>query len=235
MRPPNPEFLALARSWMPDPAHVLLRFIWLAYEDMRASSPHVDGRDLERSITQLLEPRVRDAMTGDEPFYVQHGPFERETMKAPPAQPPEYDLAFVFRADERVMWPMEAKVLETPRSLAAYVRDIECEFLTCRYAPFSASGGMLGYLLAGKPEDAFVAIAERLGCTLGPIPEHPERPNRVSRHARTVPSGKRYPVEFDCFHVVLEFPGLTRWVSCVTDAEETRVRSGPASPPTPGA
>ena len=195
---------------MQNPAQTLLGFIWLAYEDMRASPPHVDGWDLERSITQLLEPRVRDVMTGDEPFYVQHGPFERETMKAPPAQPPEYDLAFVFRADERVMWPMEAKVLETPRSVAAYVRDIKCEFLTCRYAPFSNSGAMLAYLLAGKPNDAFVAIAAKLGRTLRPVPEHPERPNRVSQHARTVPSGKRYPIEFDCFHLILEFPDLSR-------------------------
>ena len=210
MRQPDPEFLALARAWMQTSARTLLGFVWLAYEDMKASPPCVDGQDLERSITQLLEPRVREAMTGDEPFYVQHGPFERETMKAPPAQPPEYDLAFVFRADERIMWPLEAKVLETPRTVAAYVRDIKCEFLTCRYAPFSGSGAMLAYLLAGKPDDAFVAIAESLGCTLGPASVDPERPTRVSLHARTVPSSKRYPVEFDCFHLVLEFPNLTR-------------------------
>ena len=213
MRQPDPEFLALARSWMQSPAQTLLGFIWLAYEDMRAAPPRVDGRDLERSITQLLEPRIREAMTGDEPFYVQHGPFERETMKAPPAQPPEYDLAFVFRADGRIMWPLEAKVLETPRSLAAYVRDIEGEFLTCRYAPFSGSAAMLGYLLAGRPDDVFVAIAARLGCTLRPVPEHPDRPNRVSRHTRTVPHGKRYPKGFDCFHLVLEYPDLRRGVS----------------------
>ena len=92
MQRPVPEFLALVHRWMQSPAQTLLGFIWLAYEDMRACPPDVDTRDLERSITQLLEPRVRNAMTGDEPFYVQHGPFERETMRAAPAQPPEYDL-----------------------------------------------------------------------------------------------------------------------------------------------
>ena len=222
MQRPSPEFLALVRAWMQNPARTLLGFIWLAYDEMRTGRPDVDTQDLERSITQLLEPRIRDAMTGDEPFYVQHGPFERETMKAAPAQPPEYDLAFVFRADERVMWPVEAKVLETPRKVARYVRDIRAEFLTCRYAPFSKSGAMLGYLLAGAPDSAFTAIAERLGCTLEPVPEQPERPNRVSRHARTVPVGKPYPVEFDCFHLILEYPDLSRGVAVSTDTIETR-------------
>ena len=203
-------FIALARSWMQNPARQLLGFIWLAYDSMKASPPHVDTKDLERSITQLLEPRMRDVMTGDEPFYVQHGPFERETMKAPPAQPPEYDLAFVFRADERIMWPMEAKVLETPKRVAAYVRDVKNEFLTCRYAPFSSSGAMLGYLLTGKPDDVFATIARNLGCTLEPVSEYPTKPSRLSQHKRHVPGGKPDPVEFDCYHMILEYPDLGR-------------------------
>lgn len=206
----DPAFIALTRSWMQNPARQLLSFIWRAYENMRASPPHVNTKDLERSITQLLEPRVRDVMTGYEPFYIQHGPFERETMKAPPAQPPEYDLAFILRADERIMWPMEAKILETPRRVANYIRDIQNEFLTCRYAPFSSSGAMLGYLLTGKPDDAFVAIAEKLNCTLEPVSEHSAKPNRLSLHQRKVPTGKPYPAEFCCYHIILEFPDLSR-------------------------
>ena len=148
--------------------------------------------------------------TGDEPFYVQHTPYERETKKPPPAQPPEYDLAFVFRADERIMWPMEAKVLETPNAVADYVRDVRREFLTCRYAPFSDSGAMLGYLLTGSPNNVFPTLARKLPCTMHPVPEHPSRPNRVSRHSRTVPPGKPYPKAFDCFHLILEYPDLSR-------------------------
>ena len=82
----DPEFIVSACSWMQNPARKFLGFIWLAYENMIATLPQVDTRDLERSITQLLEPRVSDVMTGDEPFYIQHGPYERETMQAPPAQ-----------------------------------------------------------------------------------------------------------------------------------------------------
>ena len=204
------QFYKLARSWMQNPGQLFLNFIWSGYEHMKMSRPVVDGSDLERSITQLLEPRIREAMTGDEPFYIQHGPYERETMKAPPAQPPEYDLAFVFRADGRIMWPIEAKVLETPRRVAAYVRDVKGEFLTCRYAPFSGSGAMLGYLLTGSPKEVFIAIEKGLGCVLQPVTEAQAKPNRLSRHKRSVPTGKPYPVEFACYHLILEYPDLRR-------------------------
>lgn len=206
----DPNFVALARSWLHNPAEALIGLLWTAHARMRADDPLVDRRDLERSITQLLEPRIRSAMTGYEPFYVQHGPFERETMMAPPAQPPEYDIAFVLRADERVMWPIEAKILETPRAVASYVRDINEQFLTCRYAPFSGSGAMLGYLLSGDASDVFVMVAKALACALDPVPGHPGKNNRVSQHARTVPSGKRYPASFACYHVILNYPNLAR-------------------------
>lgn len=206
----DPTFVRLARSWVKDPARQFLGFIWLAYADLIGSKQVIDGRDLERSITQLLEPRVKDAMSGDEPFYVQHGPFERETMRAPPAQPPEYDLAFVLRADARIMWPLEAKVLEKPGSVTAYVRDVTEEYLTCRYAPFSDSGAMLGYLLTGKPEEALSAIAGKLNGVLEEITGLPPATNRCSKHARTVPKGKPYPPEFRCYHLILEFPSAQR-------------------------
>ncbi len=206
----DPAFIALVRSWMQHPSRQLLGLVWSGYEALATTRPQFDGRDLERSITQVLEPRIRDAMSGDEPFYIQHGPFERETMARPPAQPPQYDLAFVLRADERIMWPIEAKVLATSNSVADYVRDVQNEFLSCRYAPFSASGAMLGYLLSGAPDDALAMIAQRLNCILSPIAEYATRPNRRSRHRRSAPVGKPYPVDFDCYHVILEFPDLRR-------------------------
>jgi hypothetical protein len=206
----DPNFVVLAQAWMRNPTEALLGFIWSAYARMQADKPQVDTRDLERSITQLLEPRVRSSMTGYEPFYVQHGPFERETMMPPPAQPPEYDLAFVLRADERIMWPIEAKVLETPKAIASYVHDINEQFLTCRYAPFSGSGAMLGYLLNGEAAEAFDTIAQKLSCVLDPVPEHADKNNRVSRHTRAVPTGKNYPASFSCYHLVLEYIGLSR-------------------------
>lgn len=209
----DPSFIGLARQWIDNSERQFLGLVWQAYEVMRAKPPVAEGRDLERSITQLLEPRIRDVMTGDEPFYVQHSPFEHETMKSPPAQPPAYDLAFVLRADERIMWPLEAKVLETPGQIAAYVQEVKTQFLTCRYAPFSGSGAMLGYLLTGRPDEVFETIAARLDSVLGPVPSHPDRPNRLSRHARVVPAGKAYPADFSCYHLMLEYPDLRRSAS----------------------
>jgi hypothetical protein len=206
----DPAFLSLVAVWTRDQADILLGFVWSAYDSMRADTPSIDCRDLERSITQLLEPRIDAAMTGDEPFYIQHGSFERETMASPPAQPPAYDLAFVLRAEERVMWPMEAKVLETPGRLADYERDVREEFLKCRYAPFSGAGAMLAYLLSGTAMEAFKGIAARFGCTLDPVSAFATRPHRASDHQRTVPPGKSYPVSFRCHHLILEYPGLSR-------------------------
>lgn len=207
---PDPVFLQLTVTWMRDQADVLLRFVWAAYDQMRRRMPPIDPRDLERSITQALEPRIRDAMSGDEPFYVQHGPFERETMAPPPAQPPTYDIAFVLRAEERIMWPLEAKVLTTPRQVAEYERDVREQYLTCRYAPFSAAAAMLGYLLSGEEHDALCCIAKRLKCGLLRVPAFPERPHRVSLHLRAVPPGKSYPASFSCYHLILAYPGLAR-------------------------
>lgn len=206
----DPAFVSLACTWMNNPSHYLLGFVWSAYDAMCASKPPIDDRDLERSITSLLEPRINNELTGDEPFYIQHSPFERETMAAQPAQPPAYDLAFVFRTDERIMWPMEAKVLATPKALADYIRDIRDQFLNCRYAPFSTSAAMLAYLLSGSSNEALIQIASQLGTTLKTVPEFPARAHRVSNHIRNVPVGKTYSKEFDCHHLIFEFIGLQR-------------------------
>jgi len=207
---PHQDFTQLAEAWCRNQSDILLDFIWQAYDQVKKDSPFVDCRDLERSITQLLEPRIHRAMTGDEPFYVQHGPFERETMKAVPAQPPEYDIAFVLCADERIMWPMEAKVLETAGTVSEYVDDVREQFLKCRYAPFSSEGAMLGYLLTGTPVDAFHNISMKAPCKLEEHPAFPSRPQKLSHHVRPVPAGKPYPSTFHCHHLIFEFPDLKR-------------------------
>ena len=206
----DPKFAPLARAWMQDPANSLLGFVWKAYDAMLLQRPLVDPRDVERSITQLLEPRIRSLMTGYEPFYIQHSPFERETMASPPAQPPAYDLAFVLFADERIMWPLEAKVLDTPGTLAEYEKEIREQFLTCRYAPFTSSGAMLGYLLTGSASDALSRIAVRLAVPLEVMPSFSDRPNRFSKHRRLVPDGKSYSTDFVCYHLILEYPFVVR-------------------------
>lgn len=188
----------------------MLGLIWRGYDLMQSDKPVVDGRDLERSITQLLALRIARAMSGDEPFDVQHGPFERETMQPPPAQPPQYDIAFALREEERIMWPMEAKVLETSGAVSEYIKDIREQFLTCRYAPFSGEGAMLGYLLSGTADDVFQNIAKKTPCKLDNHPAFSSRPQKLSSHIRTIPSAKTYPSKFRCHHLMLGFPNLKR-------------------------
>jgi hypothetical protein len=205
-----PDFSNIAGDWCRDQSAILLRFIWRGYDRLQRETSRIDNRDLERSITQLLESRVHQAMSGDEPFYVQHGPYERETMKAAPAQPPQYDLAFVLHADERIMWPLEAKVLETAAAVSDYVADIKHQFLTCRYAPFCSEGAMLGYLLSGSIAEAFKNIEDKVPCKLEHHPMFSTRAHKISLHRRSVSAGKLYPPNFLCHHLLFEFLEIRR-------------------------
>ena len=144
-------------------------------------------------------------MTGDEPYVVQHGPYEEETRKPSPAQPPQYDIAFVMNADERVMWPLEAKVLKSDSvaSLAEYVAEVRTQYLSSRYAPFTGEGAMLGYLFSGNEDIAFQSIQTSLPCSMNHHSEFTHRHHKTSAHSRAVPFGKTYPADFRCHHLMM--------------------------------
>lgn len=204
------DFVLLAGDWCQDYSTILLGYIWQAYDILTANLPAaIDPENLERSLTQVLEPRIHKVMTGYETFYVEHGPYERETKMPPPAQPPEYDIAFVLYHDERIMWPVEAKVLATDGTVAKYVKGVKEQFVTCRYAPFSSEGAMLGYLLSGDPDTAFGNIATKLRRQLAPHPSFARRAHRISHHKRKVLRGKSYPAEFTCHHLMMLFPSFS--------------------------
>ncbi len=219
--------MALAEEWQPDAMAQLLGFVWRAYDLLRDEvlaqiDCAQDDRDLERSVTQYLEPRIRKVMPGDSPFYAQHAPHEFATAKKPPAHPPVPDIAFVLWSNERVMWPLEAKTLRSDQNVGAYVAEIRENFLKCRYAPFSKEGGMLGYLVVGEPVIAFNNIAVQVPCDLKRHPAFPDRDHRTSEHLRSVPAEKRYPREFRCHHMILCLPGQPK---------RRRNRSGPPLKP----
>jgi hypothetical protein len=203
------DFTIIANEWREEASNVLSSFIWEAYELLKnevldqIDSSQIEA-ELERSITQLLEPRIRKVMTGFEPFFVQHGVYENETRKDSPAQPPQYDIAFVLNSNQRVMWPCEAKVLYTDGTVAEYINDIKNEFLTCRYAPFSSEGAMLGYLFSGSPDNVFDNLEKKIPCKLIHLTQTSDRPQRYSDHIRQVKIGKSYPVHFRCQHLILQ-------------------------------
>jgi len=201
------DFVLLAKRWHNDAIDILLDFTWKGLDRLKAQGLIFDPQqeNLEREITQLLEPEIREVMSGAEPYYLQHGPFESETRQPAPAQPPQYDLGFVLRANRRAIWPIEAKVLRTDGATSDYVKDVQTAFLTATYAPFSSEAAMLGYLLSGSPAKTLAQIATALACTLRPHPRFLDRDHRLSRHTRNIPSGMPYPADFTCHHMICLF------------------------------
>ncbi|OHB64023.1 MAG: hypothetical protein A2Y77_16245 [Planctomycetes bacterium RBG_13_62_9] len=206
--PDTPEFNSVLHALKAGGSTTLLQFVWKAYdrfciEALREMDCSLGDEDLERDITEHLELMVSDMMTGYEPFWVEHAPFERESRQGGSAQPPQYDIAYKLRCNPRVMWPLEAKVLRTDGGVAEYVCGLKSNFLTCRYAPFSNEAAMIGYLLSGTPERALDNIATKGHWRLRRHQDFPNRQHRTSDHRRTVPQGKPYPVQFRCHHVLL--------------------------------
>ncbi len=211
--PDTPEFNSVLRGWKAGGSTKLLEFAWKGYDrfciealgDMDCS---LEDEDLERDITEHLARMISDVMTGYEPFWVQHAPFERESRMGGSAQPPQYDIAFTLRRNPRIMWPLEAKVLRTDGGVADYINGLKSNFLTCRYSPFSSEAGMLGYLLSGTAERTLDNIARKGHWQLAPHQHFLNRHHRTSDHRRMVPQGKPYPVQFRCHHMIFQLVKL---------------------------
>ena len=95
------EFRSLAEEWSRDAIVQMLEWVWAGYEILRSDILfRVDWSrakdDLERELTELLDARIRMGMPALTFCYLQHEKKERESRLPAPAQPPEYDLAFVL-------------------------------------------------------------------------------------------------------------------------------------------
>lgn len=202
--PNTGDFVELAKEWNPDAISIMMKLVWEGY-DRLVNDLNCDGTEeqLERSITQCLERRIRRNMTY-EFFDIQHEVYEIESSQSAQAQPPQYDIAFILTANERIIFPLEAKVLKSDSAVGEYIKEIKDNFITCRYAPFSSQGGMLGYLFSGDSNKAFSNIETKVPCTLNDHPDFPTRDHKTSDHQRVVPSGKSYPVNFRCHHLLFK-------------------------------
>lgn len=158
----------------------------------------------ERSFCKNLELRIRRLMTGDEPFDVQHESWEDENANL--QRPSQNEITFIMRFNERLMFPIEVKVLKTDGQISEYIKDINEAFIPCIYAPFSYEGGMLGYLLSGNIQKAFEKIEKSLAAKLQQHPNFKDRLHKFSEHNRQVPQGKEefYPAKFRCHHLIFE-------------------------------
>lgn len=209
---PNvPEFNTIAKSFSQNVVDDISRVIWKAYDQMKQERfiKNLDqSKQKERRITRKLEPCIQKNLSGDEPYYAQHESPELETCKSPSAHPPAYDIGFILKTDDEIIWPVECKVLQTSEGFTAYQREIEDNFMTGRYAPFTNSAGMVGYLLKGEPEQALNRIESKLGVPLKPHPQFFEeegRPHKVSSHNRAC--SEAYPKaisgNFECHHLIM--------------------------------
>jgi hypothetical protein len=209
--PNTDEFMDLANKWAQSASDEICGYVWAGYEAFkREIRPRVgalttNDLTLERSITQELTPFIKRCIPLESPYDVQHGRYETETLQSPQAQPPTYDISFFLAISPRLNFPVEAKVLPNDTSVSPYVSEITDNFLTCRYAPFSSEGIMLGYLISGTPINVFPAIAALLTANLVHHEKFPNQPHKYSDHLRNVPQGKPYPSDFRCQHIILDF------------------------------
>lgn len=221
------EFEAAAIKLRMNAMDVLIGAIWAGYDAFMAAV--VEGRDVElkelsaelegkeragvdireataeveRSISQMLSHHIGRVLDPYAPFHVCHAPREFQSRLPPPAQAPEYDIGFVLNENHRSIWPLEAKVLHTPRALSPYIADLREQFLTGRYAPFSKGGAMVAYLLSGEAYEFLSRLSEEIGEPLQELAVVSSRPHRVSDHQRTVTPGLGMPEYFRCHHLVM--------------------------------
>ena len=124
---------------------------------------------------------------------------EFESLSSSTAKPPANDFAFIHVVHRRWAWPFEAKVLDTPGTLADYVKDIREKFETGIAAPLIGEAGMIGYLLSGSPASFFTNLESRLGKPLESVAEFENRAHRATRHSRDrTPPLRLHHMIMDC-------------------------------------
>ncbi len=201
--PEDPDFKDVALEWAEAVSERILDWIWRAFDALRtgpitrvdlAKSPE----QLERDLTDLHFREVQRLWAGETggiaTLYPDHEIPEYESRKPGPAQPPAYDLGFVLYANPRVIWPVEAKVVQKPSALSTYLNDVRGKFIAGVAAPFVGQAGMIGYLLAGTGREVFSALELQLSQTLKHPSVFASRDHRTTFHARgKSPFGRDLP------------------------------------------
>jgi hypothetical protein len=208
----SPEFRAIAEVW---PAHVItqiLTLVWRGFDRLkmldrfREINFTTDYAQLERSLTDLHMDEItllwREQASSFESFIPKHEPWEWQNITRRSARPPSCDLGFVLLSNRRIRWSVEAKVLESPGAVAAYLGDLQ-KYLTGQSAPFSKESAIGAYLISGEPDRLFETLSRKLKCALTRPPEFASRPHRCSEHARHAHGlAGETPLVFVCHHLV---------------------------------
>jgi hypothetical protein len=206
------DFIIVARRLHADAIEVMLGFVWGGYDRLLKDdgfAVSVNDAHLEDEITQALYCRIQDFMRAFDPFsafVIMHQWPEGEQAKHTGRQP-QCDLAFrMIDGNVRSHFTIEAKVIPTDGAVSEYCHEITGNLLTGRYSTYSSEAAMLGYLLSGRPDSTFNAIAKRLNCEMFCVAAFKTRQHRYSNHQRKGLSGDGQTTSFRCHHLILEFP-----------------------------
>lgn len=184
----------LAVKWADENSSRILNWTWKGFEAF--ITKHVSKVDLSQPLEQLERDLVRHHFVEIQLIFAQetdgfasvvpqHEWPELESTHSPKAKPPSYDLAFIATANQRWAWPIEAKVLKTPGTLAEYLKDVKEKFLAGVASPKVGQGAMMAYLLKRDSAPSFFQNLEsQLGQTLTVAAEFKQKAHRVSEHAR---------------------------------------------------
>ena len=181
-----------AQEWAGSVALQVLDWAWRSFDLLRINV--LSRIDLNQPLEQLERDLVSNHFCeiqqiwaletdGFSSFCPHHEWPEAATRSPAPAKPPAYDIAFVWNDNRRIAWPLEAKVLSTAATLAAYLSDT-AKFTDGTAAPFVGEGAQIAYLLSGTAAEFFANLSKRLELKLRSLPEFANRSHRSSDHTR---------------------------------------------------
>jgi len=192
--PFGPEDNELAISWASSMTTQVLGWTWRAFDDLKTNLLScIDWtqpleqveRDMVRNHFGCIQRIFATETDGFAAFYPSHEEPEMETRSTANAKPPAYDLAFVATANPRWIWPIEAKIVRSPKALAEYMKDVNEKFVAGIAAPFVGEGAMVGYLTSLNATTTLDNISLRLGQPLTTIKDFRNRSHKTSFHSRS--------------------------------------------------
>lgn len=201
--PEDPAFKQLALEWTEAVSERILDWVWRAFDALRTGPmARVDLTEpleqLERDLTDLHFIEIQCLWARETCGYFAFSPGheipELESRYSAQAHPPAYDLGFVLYENPRIIWPIEAKVVQQPSVLRDYLTDVRNKFIAGIAAPFVDQAAMIGYLLAGTAREVFTGLETELSQTLNHPSVFASRPHRTSFHTRgRSPFGRDLP------------------------------------------
>lgn len=183
--------IEVAENWAHAASELFIEWLWRSFHTLLEEAPVLrepspDFEAFERSLTNhhfiYLSRLVGKETAGFATFTVHHEMPELESRKAAPAMPPAYDIAFVWNENPRVAWPVEAKVLPTPRTLAPYLGDTHK--LTTSGAPFCGAAAQIAYLCSGDADVFFENLSNKINFATVLASTNTNRPQHISYHPR---------------------------------------------------